>query len=145
MEAGPSEKGAQRIDVAPERNAPQQHGLDDRCSASHERVINDLSRIREPGNEEPRQLRLEASTVRNLLKTAGRSLFCRPELVDVSRDGEPFARRGLDRGFEDPGRLPEITKTNELPDERRLQVGCLLARSDKIKLQIPLERTRGGF
>ena len=75
-----------RIDVVAQGVASQQHRFEQRRAAPHERVEDDVAGIRQPGDEEPRQLRLEAGAVGNLVQGMRRALLRRPELVREDRN-----------------------------------------------------------
>src|SRR4051794_39112975 len=71
---------AQWINIAAVRNTPEQRRLNHRGAAPHERIIYHLVRLGQALYKEPRQLRLEASPIGDLLEGARLPLPGCPEL-----------------------------------------------------------------
>ena len=108
------ERQAERIHVAPDWHAAEQRRLDGRGAPSHERVIDSVARHSQPLDEKARQLRLETGAIRNLVQTAGRSLFGGPELIHVRWNGYSAACASLSRGLYDLRGFPKLSKSSQL-------------------------------
>src|SRR4051812_14943324 len=103
----PRKDPAQGINIAAVRNTPEQRGLNHRCAAPHERIIDYLVRLGQALDKEPGQLRLEASPIRDLLEGARLPLPGCPELIN--HGGHPNgSAAGIRKGRrEGPCRLPK--------------------------------------
>src|SRR2546430_1318121 len=88
------QKPAERVDIAAVRRSAKQPGLDDRRASAHERVVNYVAWVREPLDEETRQLRFEASPIGNLVQAARGALSRRPIFVDVRWNRERPTGKG---------------------------------------------------
>ena len=80
------EDAAERVDVVAEGRPAEQGGLEDGRAAAHEGVVDHVAWFRQTLDEEPRQLRLEAGAVGNLVQRMGGALAAGPELVHERPD-----------------------------------------------------------
>ena len=112
------------IDVVAQWPAAEQRRLEQRRPAPHERVEHDVARAREPTDEEPRQLRLEAGTVGDLVEGMRRPLPGRPELVGEHRDAVVLAD---DRRRAEPAPVLELAGQLAAGHGPRIQKDCAAA------------------
>jgi len=116
IEPRAAQEEAQRVDVASERDAPQQTRFDDRRPAPHEWVVNNLPGLRQPLDEEARQLRLEACPIGNLVQTAGCPLLGRPKLIDEGGDVQSSSIERRGGGFDHLRAPAELAEGQDLLD-----------------------------
>ena len=93
---------------------PRRSCFEQRGPPPHERIIDEVSWLREPLDEKARQLRLEAGAVGYLVQRACRSLSGRPKLVCECWD--PFASPDALVANESPG--GEVVKILQLRTEK---------------------------
>ena len=80
------ECAAERVRVISDHIPSQERGFHKRRSASHERVVDDIARLSEAINEEPRELSFETRSVGNFMQRRGLALPRSPELAGVPED-----------------------------------------------------------
>jgi hypothetical protein len=89
LKAWPEQDGAQWIDITAGSLPAKKDRFKQRGPPPHERIVDKISRLGEPLDEEAWQLRLEAGAVRYLVQRARSSLFGRPKLVREKRNCFP--------------------------------------------------------
>jgi hypothetical protein len=120
-QTGPSHHDAQRVGIVGDRNAAQQGGFDGSGASAHERIVNEVTGLSQPFDEEARQLRLKAGSVGDLVQGAGLALPGGPKLVDESR--YRGARTVWHRNFraEFPGWVPKFPKCCQFIRQREMR------------------------
>ena len=83
IQAGPNENSAKWIHIASCRDTAEQRRFDQRSSAAHEWIVNNVPRFRQPLDEEARQRGFKTGAIRDFMQRMRGALLRRPEFVDV--------------------------------------------------------------
>lgn len=95
VEARFRERAAEWICIISDYVPTQESGLHNSRSASHERIVDDIARLCQAIDEEPRQLRLETGSVRDLVQRGGLPLTRSPEFTGETNDALTVKMKGF--------------------------------------------------